>query len=121
FFNIRLTDREDWNREPWEIDRKNASLVVGQVARMDAPVIRFDAPMAEGEPKAETGAIGASLLKWVEELVDAPARQTAAFILDLHQHTLGARADSQRDRRMRPGEFKGVLQEVGHHRRKNLA
>ena len=74
-----------------------------QVARIDPAVVRFNAPSAEGEAKTQAGSIGAALLERAEELVDVPARQTAALVLDLDEHALGAGADPQRDGRVEAG------------------
>ena len=68
-----------------------------QVARIDPAVVRFDAPSAEGEAKAQAGSIGAALLERAEQFVDVPTRETAAFVLDLDEHALGAGADPERD------------------------
>ncbi len=84
-------------------------------------MVRFDAPSAEGEAKAQAGSIGAALLERAEQFVHVPARETAAFVLDLDEHALGAGADAERDSGTRPGELEGVLQEVSHHRREDLA
>ena len=94
--------------------------LLGQVARIDPAVVRFDAPSAEGEAKAQAGSIGASLLERAEQLVDVPPRETAAFVLDLDQHALGAGADPQRDGGTRAGELECVLQQISHHRREDL-
>ena len=50
----------------------------------------------------------------------SPTRETAAFVLDLDEHALGAGADPERDGRPRPGELEGVLQKVSHDRREDL-
>ena len=65
----------------------------GQVARRDPAIVRLDAPSAEGEAKAQAGSIGAALLERAEQIVDVPAGETAAFVLDLDEHALGAGAD----------------------------
>jgi hypothetical protein len=53
------------NRKPGQLDGKDASLI-GQVARIDAATIRFDAPSTEGEPQAQAGAIRMALLERAE-------------------------------------------------------
>ena len=63
---------------------------LGQVARIDPATVRFDAPSAEGEAKSQAGSIGASLLERAEQFVEVFTRKTAAFVLDLDEHALGA-------------------------------
>ena len=115
----RLNDRDGGNWQPRQVDGEDASLT-RQVARIDPAIVRFDAPSAEGEAKAQAGSIGAALLERAEQLVDVPVRETAAFVLDLDEHALGAGADPQRDGGTRPGELEGVLQQVSHDRREDL-
>ena len=50
-----------------------------------------------------------------------PSAETAAFVLDLDEHALGAGADPERDGGMRPGELESVLQHVSHDRREDLS
>ena len=83
-------DGGNWN--PWQLDGKGASLI-GHVARVDPAVVRFHAPSAEGKAKTQTGSIGASLLEGTEQFDVVPNRETAAFILDFDDHTLGAGTD----------------------------
>src|SRR4030095_2274465 len=77
-------------------------------------VVRLDAPSAEGEAKPKTGPIGASLCERTEQFVDLFPRETAAFVLDFDQHTLGARADPERHGGTRGGELECVLEKVYH-------
>ncbi len=88
----RLDDCHGGNWEPRQVDGEDAS-PIRQVARIDPAIVRFDAPSAEGEAEAKAGSIGAALLERAEQFVDVPTRQTAAFVLDLDQHALGAGAD----------------------------
>ena len=104
-----LAHRHSGNWEPRQVDGEDAS-PVRQVARIDPAMVRFDTPPAEGEAKAQAGSIGAALLERAEQFVDVPARETAAFVLDLDEHALGAGADPERDGRTRPGELECVLQ-----------
>ena len=91
-----IGDREGRNRAPRQVDGEDASHA-REVARIDAAMVRFRGPPAEGEAKSEARAIGAALLERAEQVVDVAARETAAFILDLDQDPLGAGADAQRD------------------------
>ena len=91
----RLHHRDGGNWEPRQVDGEDAS-PIRQVARIDPAIVRFDAPSAEGEAKAQAGAIGAALLERAEQLVDVPTGETAAFVLDLDEHALGAGADPER-------------------------
>ena len=104
---------------PRQVDGEHASLA-RKVARIDPTVIRFSAPSAEGETKTDAGSIGAALLERAKELVDVSTRQTAALILDLDEHALGAGANPERDGGPRPGELEGVLQKVSHDRGEDL-
>jgi hypothetical protein len=115
----RLNDRDGRNQQPRQVDSEHAS-PIGEIARIDPAVVRFSAPSAERETKTQAGSIGATLLERAKELVDIPTRQTAALVLDLDEHSLGARANPERDGRPRPGELEGVLQEVSHDRGEDL-
>src|SRR4030095_16729700 len=86
--------------DPRQVDGEDAS-ATGQVARMDPATVRFDARSAEAEAKPQASSIGASLLERAEQFVEVFIRKTAAFVLDLNQHALGAGADAERDRRQR--------------------
>ena len=101
------------NGKPRQIDGEDASLPT-KTARIDAAVIRFGAPSAESQTETDARPIRAALLERSKELVDIPTRQTAALILDLDQHALSNRFDSQRHSCPRPGELEGVLQKVPH-------
>ena len=57
-----LEHRDGGNRDPREVKGEDAS-PVGQVARRDPAVVRFDAPSAEGEAQAQTGPIGTALFE----------------------------------------------------------
>jgi hypothetical protein len=111
----RLSDRERENWEPGEVDREFASLI-REIACVDPAPVRLSAPSAEGEAKTHAGSIGAALLEWAEELFDIPTRETAALILNLDVHALGAGAHPESDGGLRPGEFQCVLQKVSHDR-----
>ena len=115
----RLNGRDGGNWQPRQVDGEDAS-PSRQVARIDPAVVRFSAPSAEGETKTQAGSIGAALLERAEQLVDVPARETAAFVLDLDEHALGAGADPERDGGPGPGELEGVLQKVSHDRGEDL-
>lgn len=106
--------------DSWQVDREDAS-PVGEVPRIDPSIVRFRTPSAEGETKADTGAIRAALLERKKQLVDISARQTAALVLDLDEHALGTRANPERDGRLRPGELEGVLEKVPNDRRQDLS
>ena len=80
------------------------------VARIDPTIVRFGAPSAEGEAKAQARSIDAALLERAEQLVDVSTQETATFVLDLDEHALGAGADPERDGGMRAGELECVLQ-----------
>jgi hypothetical protein len=114
------SNRRDGHWEAWQVDGKDASLV-RQVARIESAVIRFDSPSAEGEAKTQAGSIGASLLERPEQFGHVPLRKTAAFVLNLEQHSLGAGADALRDGGARPGELVCVLELVFHDRREGLS
>jgi hypothetical protein len=86
---------------------------------VDPAVVGFSAPSAEGEAKAQSGSIRASLLEWPEQRVAASIGKTTAFILDLNQHALGAGVDPKRDGGLRPGELERIPQEVSDHRRED--
>jgi hypothetical protein len=79
--------------EPRQIDGKDAS-PIGQVACVNATIVRFSAPSAEGEPKTQAGSVRASLLEWSEQCLTISAREPAAFVLDLDEHAIGARPDA---------------------------
>jgi hypothetical protein len=115
-----LNDRDGGNWEPGHVDREDAS-PIREIARIDPTIIRFSAASAVGETKTHVGSIGAALLERPKELVDIPTRQTAALVLDLDEHALGARANPERDGRPRPGELEGVLQKVSHDRGEDLS
>ena len=83
-----------------------------QAPRVNPAAIRFGAPSAEGEAETEASAIGTALLECAEQLVRVPARKTAAFVLHLDEHALGAGADSEGDRAARPAELDRVLQDI---------
>ncbi len=83
-------------------------------------MVRFGTPSAESETKTQAGSVGVALLERKEQFSDLPAWETAAFILNLDAHALGADADAERDRCPRPSELAGVLQEIADHRRENL-
>ena len=114
----RLNDRDGGNWLPRQVDGEHASST-REVARIDPAIVRFSAPSAEGETKTHAGSIGAALLERAKELVDIPTRQTAALVLDLDEHALGACANPERDARPRPCELEGVLQKVSHDRGEN--
>jgi hypothetical protein len=76
------------NGKPRQINGKDASLAE-KIARIDAAVIRFRAPSAESQTETHACPIRAALLERAKELVDAPARQTAALIPHLDKHALG--------------------------------
>ena len=59
--------------------------------------IALRAPSAEGETKTHAGSIDAALLERAEEFVEVPTWQTAAHVLELDEHALGARTNPQRD------------------------
>ena len=75
--------------EPRQVDGKDASLI-RQIARVDPPIVRVHGQAAEGEAETEAAPIRVSLLERAEQLIHVPSRQTAAFIQDLDEHTLGA-------------------------------
>ena len=108
------------NEEPGQVDGKHAS-GAREVVRVDLASVRFSAPSAEGETKTHAGSIGAALLERAEELVDIPTRQTSALVLNLDEHSLGAGANSEHDRRPGPCELEGVVQQVSHDRGQDLA
>lgn len=83
---------------------------------MDLAAAGFNAPSGEGEAKTQAGSIGSALLERTEQFVDVPARQTAAFVLDLDVHAVEVGDDPQRDGRVRLRELEGVLQHVFHRR-----
>ena len=56
-----------------------------------------------------------------KSFVDIPARQTAALVLDLDEHALGAGANPERHGRPRAGELEGVLQKISHDRGQDLS
>ena len=114
----RLNERENW--DPGQVDREYASLI-RDIACVDPATVRLSAPSAEGETKTYAGSIGAALLERAEELFDIPTRETAALVLNLDVHALGAGADPERDGGPRPGELEGVLQKVSHDRREDLS
>jgi hypothetical protein len=116
----RLDDRERENSEPGQVDREYASLI-REIACVDPATVRLSAPSAEGETKTDAGSIGAALIERAEELFDIPTRETAALVLNLDVHALGAGADPERDGGPRPGELEGVLQKVSHDRREDLS
>ncbi len=105
----RLHHRDGGNREPRQVDAKDASHI-REVARINPAMVRFNPPSAEGEAKTQAGSIGAPLLEWAEQLVDVPTRETATFVLDLDEHALGGGADLECDSATRPGELECVLQ-----------
>src|SRR5688572_5941337 len=109
-----LNRRDDWNWQSWQVDDEDAS-PVGQTARVDPASVRFDAQPAEGKAQACPGAIGASLFKRAEQLVDRRVRKTATLVLDLDEHALSVGADAQRDGAMRARELERVLQQVSDH------
>ena len=119
-FRFRLSDREGRHGAPREVDRKDASHT-RKVACIYPAVVRFSGPPAESEAKTQARSIGAALLERAKQFVDVPARETAAFILDLDQDPLGTGADPQRDGRSRPGKLERVLQDVHHHRGEDLS
>ena len=88
---------------------------------MDPATVRFDARSAEAEAKSQASSIGASLLERAEQVVEVFIRKTAAFVLDLNEHALGAGADPERDGSPRARELECVLQEVSHCRREDLS
>jgi hypothetical protein len=55
-------------------------------------MVRFDRPSAKGEAKTQAGSIGTSLLERTEQFGGISTLQTAAFVLNLDQHALGAGA-----------------------------
>jgi hypothetical protein len=77
------------NRDARQIDREDATST-RKVARIDAAIVRLSAPPAEGETKTHARAVGAALLERTKELVDIGIGETAALILDLDEHALGA-------------------------------
>jgi hypothetical protein len=85
-----LNDCDGGNRQPRQVDGENAALT-REVARINPAIVRFSAPSAEGETQTHAGSIGAALLERAKELVDIPTWQTAALVLDLDEHALGAR------------------------------
>ena len=84
----------------------------GKVARVDPAVVRVGAPSAEREAEAQARSVGAALLERAEQVVDVSSHEAAAFVLNLDEHTLGARADPQRHGGTGPRELEGVLQQV---------
>src|SRR5688500_14426246 len=88
-----LNGCDDGNWQSWQVDDEDAS-PVGQTARVDPASVRFNAQPAEGEAQACPSAIGASLFKRAEQLVDRRVRKTATLVLDLDEHALGAGADA---------------------------
>ena len=111
-------DRENW--EPGQIDREYAS-PIREIARIDPTIVHLCAPSAEGETKTHAGSIGAALFERAKQVVDVPTRQTAALVLNLDEHALGAGADPERDGGPRPGELERVLQKVSHDRSEDLS
>ena len=93
----------------------------GKIARIDAAAVRFGAPSAESQTKPHAGSIRAALLERAKELVDIPDRQTAALVLNLDQHALGAAAGSERNGGSWPSELQRILQEVSDDRSEHLA
>src|SRR5690349_10077698 len=79
--------------EPRQVDGEDAS-PIRQVAGVDATMVGFSAPSAEGEPQTQAGPIRASLLEWSEQCVTISAREPAAFVLDLDEHAIGGRTDA---------------------------
>ena len=104
------------NGKPRQINGKDASLA-WKIARIDAAVIRFRAPSAESQTETHARPIRAALLERAKELVDTPARQTAALIPHLDKHALWARLDTQRNSGARSGELERVLQKISDDRR----
>ena len=104
--------------KPREVDGKNTSLT-GQIARMDPAMVRFDGPSAERKAKTEASM---TVLRFgqSEELVEVP-RETAAFVVDLDEYSLGAGVDFQHDGGMTPGELERVLQQVSYRRSQHLS
>src|SRR6188474_3438464 len=106
--------------EPRQVDGEHTP-PARKAAPIDSAIVRFSAPSTEGETKTQAGSIGAALLERVKEIVDVGTRQAAALVLDLDEHTLGVRADPQRDGRARQGELERVLQKVSHDRGEDLS
>src|SRR6476660_9046802 len=106
--------------DPWQVDRKDASLI-GDIPGIDPAVVRFNPPSAEGKAKPQTGSIGASLLESVERFDVVPTRKAAAFVLHLDDNPVGAGTGPQRNGGSAAGEFERVLQQVSHHCREDLS
>ena len=85
--------RERGNVAPRQVDGKDASRI-RQIACVDATIVCFSAPSAEREPKTQAGSIRASLIERSEQWLTGSARKPATFILDLDEHTIGARTDA---------------------------
>jgi hypothetical protein len=88
-----LSQRDGWHFEPRQVDGKDAS-PLRQVSRIDPAIVRFDAPLAEGEAEAQAGSINAVLRERAEQFVDIRTGKTTAFVLDHNDHALGADTDS---------------------------
>ena len=81
------------NQEPGQVNSKDAT-PIQQVACIDATIVRFSAPSAEGEPETQAGSIRAPLLEGSEQCLTVSAREPAAFVLDFNEHAIGARTDA---------------------------
>jgi hypothetical protein len=115
-----VNHRDRGNRESRQVDGEYTSFM-RETARIDPAIVRLSARSAEGETKTHAGAIGATLLERAEELVRVPAWETAAFVLDLDEHALGAGGDPERNGATRLGELECVLQEISDDGSEDLA
>src|SRR6185503_21194127 len=93
----------------------------GQVTHAEHAAVRFDAPLADGEPETQPGPIGASLREGAKELLELARRKAAAFVLDFHQDAIGGRVRPQRYVAVGAAELERVLQQVGARRREDLS
>ena len=93
--------------------------MVGQVARVDPTTVGFGAPAADRQAETDPGSVCATLLEWLEQVVDVAVGQPATFVLDFNQHTVGGRAPAQGDDRTGARELEGILEEIRHGRRQN--
>jgi hypothetical protein len=60
--NRDLTDRDGGYRDPWEVDRKDASFS-NKIAGIDPATVRFNGPRTEGQPETQARSVGTSCSK----------------------------------------------------------
>jgi hypothetical protein len=92
-----------------------------EIARQDPAAVHLGAPPAERESETEARPILIPSFEGLKQLLGVPVGETAAFVLDLDEHAIGAGRDAQAHPSPRAGELEGILKEIRDDGRENLA